>query len=86
MFMKDNVAASEKFMGGKVVEFISFLANWVPEKNTSCSSRSKFMCSVHFSSICKATKNFEMGVIWNLVVKFFKRGFMGKKWCGQTID
>ena len=47
MFMKDNVAAGEKFMGGKVVEFISFLANWVTEKNTTCSSRSKFICSVH---------------------------------------
>jgi len=86
VFMKDNATAGEKFMGGKVVEFISFLAYWVPEKNTTCSSRSKFMCSVHFGSICKATENFEMGVIWNLVVKFFKRGFMGKKWCGQTID
>jgi hypothetical protein len=77
--MKDNVMANEKFMGGKVVEFISFLADWVPEKNTTCSSRSKFMCSVHLSSICMATKNFEMGVIWNLVVNFFKRGFYGKE-------
>jgi hypothetical protein len=63
VFMKDNVMAGEKFIGGKVVEFISFLADWVLKKIRTCSSRSKFMCSVHFSTICKATKNFEMGVI-----------------------
>jgi hypothetical protein len=43
MFMKDNVTAGEKFMGGKVVEFISFLADWVPEKNTTCSLRSIYV-------------------------------------------
>jgi hypothetical protein len=53
--MKNNATADEKFMGGKVVEFVSFLADRVPEKNKTCSSRSKFMCSMHFSSICKAT-------------------------------
>ena len=55
MFMENNITAGEKFMDGKVVEFVSFLADRVPEKNKTCSSRSKFMCSMHFSSICKAT-------------------------------
>jgi hypothetical protein len=84
--MKNNATADEKFMGGKVVEFVRFLADRVPEKNKTCSSRSKFMCSMHFSSICKATENFEMGVIGNLVVKSFKGGFIRKKLCRQTID
>ena len=60
MFVEDNITASEKFMGGKVVELVSFLADWVTEKNTTCGSRSKFVCSMHFSGISKATKNFKM--------------------------
>jgi hypothetical protein len=36
------------------------LADQVTKKNTTCGSRSKFVCSIHFSGICKATKNFKM--------------------------
>jgi len=50
MFMENNITAGEKFMGGKVVEFVSFLANRVTEKNTTFRFRSKFMCGMHFSS------------------------------------
>ena len=60
MFVENNITASEKFMGGKVVELVSFLADQVTKKNTTCGSRSKFVCSIHFSGICKATKNFKM--------------------------
>jgi hypothetical protein len=82
MFMENNITAGEKFMGGKVVEFVSFLANRVTEKNTTFRSRSKFMCGMHFSSIYKTIENLKMGVSRDLAVKSFKRGLMRKKWYG----
>ena len=81
MFIENNITASEKFMGGKVVELVSFLVDRVTVKNT-CSSKSKFMCGMHFSSICKTTENFKIGVSGDLTVKSLKRGLVRKKWCG----
>jgi hypothetical protein len=80
--MEDNITASEKFIRGKVVELVIFLADRVTEKNTMCSTRSKFMCGMHFSSICKTTENFKMGVNGDLAVKSLKKGLVRNKWCG----
>ena len=82
--MENNITAGEKFMGGKVIEFVSFLADRTTEKNTTFSSRSKFMCGMHFCSICKTIENLKMGVSRDLVVKSFKRGLMRKKSCDTT--
>jgi hypothetical protein len=82
--MENNITAGEKFMGGKVVELVSFLADRATEKNTTFSSRSKFMCGMHFCSICKTIENLKMGVSRDLVVKSFKRGLMRKKSCDTT--
>jgi hypothetical protein len=82
MLMENNKTAVEKFMGGKVVELVSFLADRVTKKNTTYSSKSKFKCGMHFNSICKITENLKMRVSRDLALKSFKRGFIRKKWCG----
>ena len=68
--MENNNTAGETFMGGKVVELVSFLADRVTKKNTTYSSRKKFMCGMHFTSICKTTENLKMGVSRDLVIVF----------------
>lgn len=84
--MKNNITASEDFMGGKVIELVSFLANGVTKKNTTFGSRSEFMRNMHISSICKTPKNSKMRISRNLTIKPFKRSLLRKKWCGQTIN
>ena len=84
--MKNNVTTSEDFMGGKVIEFVSFLANWVANKNTTFGSRSEFMRDMNISSICKTPENSKMRIRRDLPMKPFKRSFSRKKWCGQTIN
>jgi len=86
MFMKNNITASENFMSGKVMEFVSFLADRVTKENTMCGSRSEFMRDMHNSSMCKTTKNLKMGIRGNLAIKSFKRSLLGKKCCRQTIN
>jgi len=84
--MKNNIPASEHLMGCKVIEFVSFLTNWIAKKNTTLGARGEFMGDVHTSSICKTPKNSKVGIRRELAIKPFKRGFMRKEWCGQTVD
>ena len=84
--MKNNVTTSEDFMGGKVIEFVSFLANWVANKNTTFGSRSEFMRDMNISSICKTPENSKMRIRRDLPMKTFKRSFSRKKWCRHMIN
>jgi hypothetical protein len=51
--MENNITAGEKFMSGKVIELVSFLAYRLTKKNTIFGFRSKFMRDMHISIICK---------------------------------
>jgi len=78
--MENNITAGEKFMSGKVIELVSFLAYRLTKKNTIFGFRSKFMRDMHISIICK------MRIRRDLAIKSFKRSLLGKKWCGKMIN
>jgi hypothetical protein len=84
--MENNITAGEKFMSGKVIELVSFLAYRLTKKNTIFGFRSKFMRDMHISIICKTIENLKMRIRRDLAIKSFKRSLLGKKWCGKMIN
>jgi hypothetical protein len=85
-FMKNDITASKHFMGCKVIEFVSFLTDGIAKKNTMLGTRGELMRNMHDSGICKTPKDSKMRTRREFAKKFFKRGFVRKKWCGQTVD
>jgi hypothetical protein len=45
--MKNNITTSEHLMGCKVIEFVSFLTNWIAKKKTTFGARGKFLGFPH---------------------------------------
>ena len=84
--MKNNITASEHLMGCKVIEFVSFLAYWISKKNTTSGARGEFMGNVYNSSIGKTPKDLKRRIRREFSKKYFKRGLVRKKWCGQMVD
>lgn len=54
---RKRTSDSENFMGFKVIEFVSFLANRIANKNEFVSSRNEFGAWMNRGGIGKATEN-----------------------------
>ncbi|CAL8155639.1 unnamed protein product [Prunus armeniaca] len=84
--MEFNITTCENFVRLKIIKFEGFLTKGITKENRGNSTRSKFMCHMNISGICKTTKNTEVRERRFFGIKMFKRGVKRKKRSRKTVD